>query len=74
MSRVVGGFIVGWVLLLIALKLFEPLDDTDNGRFERSGMILYVDARTGCHYLSKPFSVLVPRMGADGKQVCEAKR
>lgn len=47
-------------------------DDTDppDGR---SGMHLYTDARTGCMYLSRGDS-LTPRMGADGKQICEAKK
>ena len=35
----------------------------------RSGMVIHVDELTQCHYLRRN-SVLTPRMGADGKQLC----
>lgn len=46
-------------------------DDTDppNGR---SGLTLYTDNLTGCQYLAIHYnSGLTPRMGKDGKQVCQ---
>lgn len=44
-------------------------DDTD-GADERSGMVLYRDARTGCEYLGNPLGGITPRVGRDGKQIC----
>ena len=48
-------------------------DDTDDiANKERSGMALWIDYGTGCHYLqASPFTPLVPRMDKNGKQVCE---
>tara|TARA_R100001086_G_C11847513_1_gene260522 strand:- start:405 stop:653 length:249 start_codon:yes stop_codon:yes gene_type:complete len=56
-------------------NLITPTDPTDAGRFERSGMHFYTDYGTGCHYLAGGGffgkQILIPRMGKDGKQVCE---
>ena len=60
--------------LLFALSLYqatlpyEPRDDSD-GPHENSHMEVFTDYLTGCQYLYR-YS-LVPRMGADGKQVCK---
>ena len=37
-----------------------------------NGLHGFVDAKTGCEYLSNGRS-LTPRMGADGKQICGAR-
>lgn len=63
------------ILAILALALIVSAgsrrDDTDAAEGHRSGMRPHVDARTGCHYLSKPFGGITPRMGPDGKQICE---
>lgn len=51
----------------------SPRDDTDSPG-SRSGLRLHVDARTGCHYLSRHGSGLAPRLQADGRQLCEVPR
>jgi hypothetical protein len=50
----------------VALLVLSPLDDTDEGNFARSGMVLHTDNATGCQYLSKVFGGIVPRLNADG--------
>lgn len=49
-----------------------PQDDTDppNGR---SGMILAIDNRTGCHYLMNPRGGITPRLAPNGQQICDSK-
>lgn len=56
----------------------KPIDSTDppDGR---SGMHLYIDNKTGCHYLSNGYplkwlpSQIIPRMDKTGKQVCDGR-
>ena len=39
---------------------------------KRSGLTLFIDYGTGCHYIqTSPFQPLQPRLGQNGKQVCE---
>ncbi len=51
---------------------FVPKDNSDS-ETGRSGMNIHTDALSGCQYLSRA-STLTPRMGADGKQICEVKK
>lgn len=60
------------LLFLSLLSVYSPTDDTDFGAWRRSGLQLFTDARTGCQYVARD-GALTPRMGADGKQVCNAK-
>lgn len=49
-----------------------PRDDTDPPAGSRSGMSLYVDHRTGCHYLAAGIGqALTPRLDRDGRHLCE---
>lgn len=60
------------VLIFVGAMLPNPKDNTDpvDGR---SGMVLYVDAATGCNYLSTPNRrSLTPRLRADGTLWCDA--
>ena len=59
---VVGAGIVG---------LATQRDDTDAVDSPRSGMYPHIDARTGCHYLSRPFGGITPRLDREGKQICD---
>lgn len=47
------------------------LDTTDTSDGARSGMDLRTDHGTGCQYLESTGGGLTPRLGRDGKQVCE---
>lgn len=52
-----------------ALRL-RNLDDSDAGFHERSGFEVRRDALTGCEWLEADSGV-VPRLRADGSQVCQ---
>jgi hypothetical protein len=81
MWNVAMGIMIAVVLLVIftspkTVKFgswFSKYDDTDNlAKRQRSGLILYIDYGTGCHYLkSGAFDALVPRLDKNGNQVCE---
>lgn len=76
-----GGYVLGWLFFaVIALQLLElffpaaldwlsPRDASDSAT-ERSRVIVTTDHGTGCEYLRTRFGGIVPRMGADGQQVC----
>lgn len=59
-------------LLVWALSPTPKYDDTDppNGR---SGMLLFIDQRTGCHYLGNPMGGIIPRVDAKGRHICEPR-
>lgn len=61
---VTGLAFVGMFILLFSLP--GPDDTAPLG-----GMDLHIDARTGCHYLSRRNGGLTPRLQADGRQLCE---
>lgn len=64
-------FILCAVILLIttAFNLFDyGTDDTDYSGFNRSGMSLHTDAKTGLQYLSKN-GALIPRLNKNGQQM-----
>jgi len=84
MSDIACGILIAVLLLVVftspkVVKVgnwWSKYDDTDNlkGK-EKSGLILYIDYGTGCHYLkSGAFDSLVPRLDKNGKQVCEYKQ
>lgn len=58
------------------IQVVRPTDTTDKSRLNRSGVSLYVDALTGCHYLSVQEGifgkgVLIPRLDRIGQHYCE---
>lgn len=60
-----------WIILVIYLvvSLFTT-DSTDNG-LKKSGLGLYIDNATGCHYIQGGmFGNMVPRLDENGKQIC----
>ena len=59
--------------IIQAITLLSPTDNSDKSRLNRSGLIIHTDALTGCQYLSKNGN-LVPRLDAQGKQVCEVAK
>lgn len=60
------------VAIYAVLAIFTPYDDTDPaGPFQRSGLGLYTDARTGCQYVKAgAFGGTTPRLDRDGRQIC----
>lgn len=66
-----GG--MGAICMIVALAgIAGPLliapDSTDISRFDRSGLSILTDHKTGLQYLKSGFA-LTPRMGLDGKQM-----
>jgi len=57
---------VAGLLMALAIMPPPPHDDTDPPG-ERSGLHLYIDHRTGCHYLGRNAT---PRLDKDGKHIC----
>lgn len=51
------------------LSVLTPPDDTDAGRFNRSGATLVIDRGTGCHYLAR-LGGMAPRLDPDGRHIC----
>jgi hypothetical protein len=60
--------IVGVLLYFLVVRpLFGiGLDDTDASKWNRSGMRIHTDAKTGVQYLSTAGGGLTPRLNADG--------
>ena len=52
---------------------FGPLwfSDSTDSPTKRSGMSLYIDHETGCHYLANRGGTLIKRMTKEGKHYCE---
>jgi hypothetical protein len=65
-------FIFLVVILLWVLSGCGARDDTDPPE-GRSGMTLYIDHRTGCHYVGNPMGGITPRVDAKGKHICDPK-
>lgn len=66
-------------MLIVTISILSPTDSTDKSRWNRSGMSLYIDNGTGCHYLtlSSGFlgkATLIPRMNSYGNHVCKELR
>lgn len=60
------------VLTIILSALNVEYDSTDNQLTEeRSGLGLYIDHMTGCHYLSAGlFGGITPRVNPEGDHIC----
>ena len=70
--RVIFILVFGWLLILLLDTLRVGFDDTDNpDTGERSGVMLITDYGTGCQYLKGIFGPPIPRMNAEGKQICK---
>ncbi|WP_017993809.1 hypothetical protein [Rhizobium leguminosarum] len=71
------GFFVILVVLVVLfvavmLEAFKERDDTDPPN-DRSGMVLFIDHRTGCHYVGTPHGGITPRLDRNGEQICDPK-
>ncbi len=51
---------------------FARRDDTDPPK-GHSGLRIFIDHRTGCHYIGNPLGGITPRLDAKGKHVCEPR-
>ena len=61
------------ILALFAVSMvlsYLTTDSTDKG-FKKSGLGLYIDNATGCHYIQGGiFGNMIPRLDKTGKQIC----
>jgi len=42
----------------------------DQTRDQMQGVTIFTDPQTGCQYLNLPGRSMTPRLGSDGKQIC----
>lgn len=70
------SYLVTWIIIFLlvfsAFLYFQGRydhDSTDNGD-KRSGLILSIDAFTGCHYLSTGRGGITPRLNKAGRHIC----
>lgn len=70
-QRLIVGFSLGVVIGLILVNIIPAYDSTDNYILEkRSGLGLYIDHLTGCHYLGTKFGGITERKDAEGNHIC----
>ncbi len=64
--------IVAVLILVLILYGTVDYDDTDNKKEnKRSGLNLYIDNRTGCHYIKGGIlGTLILRLDKNGKHIC----
>lgn len=60
--------IVTLIIIGIAVYMALPIDDTDKSRWNRSGMSLHTDNKTGLQYLGK-YNALTPRLDQMGNHM-----
>ena len=67
-----GVLVTSLMLLIVFAFSSEPKPDDTDPVDGLSGLRLAIDAGTGCHWFTTrlSFAAPVPRLGADGKQVC----
>jgi hypothetical protein len=69
------GTLCMWVIIAIAaISIFRHafglgIDDTDKNRWNRSGLRVYTDHKTGLQYLSDGKGGLILRQDRDGKPI-----
>lgn len=79
LARLVHALV--WVALVIAAAVlvrdaatgalpFAAHVDPDTGT---AGLLVETDRGTGCQYIVTPWGGIVPRTGADGRQLCATK-
>lgn len=61
------GLVIVGAFALLRNSLGWGVDDTDRDGWNRSGLRLHTDYRTGVQYVATPDGALTPRLGPDGK-------
>jgi len=73
MTKTVVQVVQGAILVIVGYYLgcwIDTLPPFNKETEDRSRMSIYVDNRTGCHYLGKLFGGLTPRLRPDGSHIC----
>lgn len=74
MKNYIVKFVVVWFIICWVLIYFQSIDTTDIDKHNRSGMKLYIDNMTGCHYLEAGMiGGITPRLDRNGKQICDER-
>jgi len=60
------------VIAVARCALPDQRDATDAPSGPRSGLMPRIDHGTGCQYLETKNGALLPRMGWNGRHICEA--
>ena len=61
------------IVFMTVFVVFETLDDSDAGFWDRSGMRVLTDNYTGCQYLAGLLGSPTPRLDRNEKQICEKR-
>ena len=59
--KLICQFLCVWFVVLLLFGLFIPTDDSDVNWYNRSGMTIHTDNKTGLEYLSTPNGGLILR-------------
>jgi len=61
--------------ILFLLNYIQPTDDTDKDRWNRSGMSLFTDNKTGLQYIKGGlFGTMIPRLDENGDHMKAEKK
>lgn len=73
--RVVAPILlIGLIVAYVWGNVFAGTDDTDYGRFSRSGLTIHTDAKTGVQYLSDGHGGMQVRVGTNGLPMVKGAR
>lgn len=70
--RKIAELLIIYVFIQLFIQLFvhgPNGDDSDKSFFERSGMRVMTDYKTGCQYFSSPYGGITPRLEPNGQHV-----
>ena len=67
MNSLINVFIPIFLIVLFVTSIWFGVDDTDDCRFNRSGMMLRIDHGTGIEYLESTGGHLIPRLYKDDR-------
>ena len=70
-KKVAGYLFIVWLFMIALYSVTGRFDydSTDKGR-DRSGLSLFVDNMTGCHYLGNEHGGMTPRLDQNGSHIC----
>jgi hypothetical protein len=70
LSNYVFKMVIAFLVIMLGYMILPTTDSTDYSHFDRSGMHLHIDAKTGCHYVASQYGGITPRVDAEGTHIC----
>ena len=75
-------YVLCWLAITLVLALLArdaargtlPFTERIDPETRTAGLLVETDGATGCQYIVTPWGGIVPRAGADGRQICAARR